>query len=225
MAGGDRPWLLPALSLLCAGLLALAILSADQLSAYMPGNWFTFLGAAVLGLSLLTVAAGVRHAWRRRAEGLPRRALLWAGATVGAAVIGVVSILILIETAQIASVISGADVHLTKPVIDSLPRPPGVKLLDERPGLADTESISEDFKADDLASIVPFYERELSRRGWVEDKTSATTRIVRFTMGDFVLSVGIDPPSSGYTLIVDRLSSTPSPDAASPSPANGAASP
>jgi hypothetical protein len=107
-------------------------------------------------------------------------------------------------------VISGADVHLTRPVIESLPRPTGTTLLDESPGLADTESISEDFTAKDLNSIVPFYETELSKDGWAEDKTSATTPIVRFTKGPYVLSVAIDEVSSGYTLTVDRILTSPS---------------
>jgi hypothetical protein len=57
--------------------------------------------------------------------------------------------------------------------------------------------------------------------GWIEDKVSATTSIVRFTKGEYVLSVAIDPPSSTYTLTVDRpnpsLLGSPS-ASASPSP-------
>jgi hypothetical protein len=124
---------------------------------------------------------------------------------MGAALLAAIAVFGLVENAQIASVISGADVHLTRPVIRSLPRPPGTRLLDEQPGLADTESISEDLTAQDLNSIVPFYEEALVKDGWVEDKTSATTSIVRFAKGAYVLSVAIDPPSSGYTLTVDRV--------------------
>jgi 4-amino-4-deoxy-L-arabinose transferase-like glycosyltransferase len=209
VASSSRPWLLPLLSLICAGTLALALLSADQLSQYMPGAWFELLGVSVLILASLAVVSAIRRAWRRRREGLVRRGALWAGGAAVATLFGLVAIVGLIENAQIASVISGADVRLTKPVIESLPRPPGTKLLDQRPGLEDTESISQDISATDLNSIVPFYERELTKLGWVEDKTSAGTRIVRFTKGDFILSVAIDPPSSGYTLIVDRLPKTP----------------
>jgi hypothetical protein len=202
--------LLPAVSIAYAAAFAAALLAIDQLAENMPGAWFEVLGASTLVLCLLTVGLLLRTAWRRHREGLDRRGLLWVSGAVGAAVLGVVSILGLVENAQIASVISGADVHLTRPVIESLPRPTGTTLLDESPGLADTESISEDFTAKDLNSIVPFYETELGKDGWAEDKTSATTPIVRFTKGPYVLSVAIDEVSSGYTLTVDRILTSPS---------------
>jgi hypothetical protein len=210
----ERALVRPAVSTAYAIAFAAALLAIDQLAEYMPGAWFEVLGAAVLVLCLLTVAVLLRTAWRRHREGLDRRGLLWAAGAAGAAVVGIVASLGLVESAQIASVISGADVHLTRPVIESLARPPGTTLRDEQPGLADTESISEDFAAKDLNSIVAFYEASLGKDGWVEDMTSATTPIVRFTKGPFVLSVAIDQPSSGYTLTVDRILSSPS---ASPS--------
>ncbi len=210
MASHDRPLLVPALSIAYAIAFAAALLAIDQLAEYMPGSWFELLGAAVLVLCGLTVALLLRTAWRRHREGLDRRGLLWVSGAVGASVLGIVAMLGLVENAQIASVISGADVHLTKPVIESLPRPSGATLLDEQPGLADTESISEDFTTRDLSGIVPFYEAELGKDGWVEDRTSATTPIVRFTRGPYVLSVAIDAPSSGYTLTVDRVLTSPS---------------
>jgi hypothetical protein len=153
----------------------------------------------------MTVALLARTAWRRHREGLNRRGLLWVGGAVGAAVLAVVAAFGLIENAQIRSVISGADVHLTRPVIESLPRPPGTRLLDELPGLADTESISQDFTAGELNSIVPFYEAALQKDGWSEDKASATASIVRFSKGLYVLSVAVDPSAGGYTLTVDRV--------------------
>ena len=210
MASLDHALLVPALSIAYAVAFAAALLAIDQLAAYMPGSWIEVLGAAVLVLCVLTVGLLLRTAWRRHRERLDRRSLLWVSGAAGAAVLGIVAILGLVESAQIASVISGADVHLTKPVIDSLARPAGTTLLDESPGLADTESISEDFTAKDLNSIVPFYEAELGKDGWVEDKTSATTPIVRFTKGPYVLSVAIDEISSGYTLTVDRVLTSPS---------------
>jgi hypothetical protein len=202
--------LLPAVSVAYAAAFAAALLAIDQLAENMPGSWFEVLGASTLILCVLTVGLLIRTAWRRHREGLDRRGLLWVSGAVVAAVLGVVSVLGLVENAQIASVISGADVHLTKPVIESLARPAGTTLLDESPGLADTESISEDFTAKDLNSIVPFYETELGKDGWAEDKTSATTPIVRFTKGPYVLSVAIDEASSGYTLTVDRILTSPS---------------
>jgi hypothetical protein len=177
----------------------------EQLADSIPGPWFEMLGAAVLLLSLGTVAVLLRAAWRRHREGLDRRALLWVSAAVGAGLVAVVAGFGLVENAQISSVIGGADVHLTRPVLDALPRPPGTRLLDEQPGLADTESISQDFSAGDLNGIVPFYEAALPKDGWVEDKASATTALVRFSKGTYVLSLALDAPSSGYTLTLDRV--------------------
>jgi DNA-binding transcriptional regulator of glucitol operon len=214
VADSSHRLLQPSLGLACAAAVAVALLAVDQLAENMPGAWFEILAAAVLLLAALAMARFLARAWRRHREGLDRRGALWVGGAVGALLVGVVAALGLFENAQIASVISGADVHLTRPVIEALPRPPGTKLLDETPGLADTESISEDFTATKLSTIVPFYESHLRSDGWVEDTTSAGTSIVRFTRGEYVLSVAIDPPSSGYTLTVDRIAASP---AATPS--------
>ena len=214
VADSSHRLLQPSLALACAATVAVALLAVDQLAENMPGAWFEILAAAVLLLAALAMARFLARAWRRHREGLDRRGALWVGGAVGALLVGVVAALGLFENAQIASVISGADVHLTRPVIEALPRPPGTKLLDETPGLADTESISEDFTATKLSTIVPFYESHLRNDGWVEDTTSAGTSIVRFTRGEYVLSVAIDPPSSGYTLTVDRIAASP---AATPS--------
>ncbi|HEY9287823.1 MAG TPA: hypothetical protein VIT43_07355 [Candidatus Dormibacteraeota bacterium] len=210
----DRPWIYPAVGLTYAGAVALALLSADQLAAYMPGPWFDLLALAVLGFALLTLAILLVNGWRRNREGLRGRALAIAGGALAAGLLALVAIYGLIENASVSAVISGADVRLTKPVMDSLPRPPGTKLFDETPGLQGTESISEDISANNLSTVIPFYARELAKRGWVEDKTSAGTPIVRFSKGDFVLSVAIDPPSSAYTVTVDHIVPTPT---ASPS--------
>jgi hypothetical protein len=221
VASADHPLLIPAVSIAYAATIAAGVLALDQLAEYMPGGWVDVLGAALLVLCVMTIAVWLRAAWRRRRDGLGRRALLWAGGAIGPALLAVFSILVLVQNAQIASEISGADVHLTRPLIESLARPPGTKLIDERPGLADTESISEDFSAPDLSSIVPFYEAELAKDAWVEDKASATTSIVWFTKGFYLLSVAIDTPSSSYTLTVDRvnptLANSPSPSV-SPTP-------
>jgi hypothetical protein len=204
VASGDHRLLVPAVSVASAVTLAAGWLATDQLAAYMPGPWFNLLAASVLVLSLTTVALVLRAAWRRHREGLERRALLWAATAIVPVLLAALAVFSLVESARTASVISGADVHLTRPLIESLPQPPGTKLLDEQPGIADTETISEDFTAQDLNSIVPFYEAYLAKNGWVEDKVSATTSIVRFTKGEYILSVAIDPLSSGYTLTVDR---------------------
>ena len=119
-------------------------------------------------------------------------------------VLATLAIFSLVESAQNASLLSGADTHLTRPVIDALPRPPGTKLVDERPGLADTETIYQDLSATNLNSIVPFYEAQLPKDGWAEDKTSATASIVRFGKGEYILALETNPPST-YTLTVDHV--------------------
>jgi hypothetical protein len=60
-------------------------------------------------------------------------------------------------------------------------------------------------------TVVPFYEDELPKRGWTEDQTSAKTPVVRFTRGEFVLTITIDAGAGGYSLTVDRFAPTPSP--------------
>jgi len=205
VASNDHPLLIPGVSIAYAATIAAGVLAVDQLAEYMPGAWVDVLGAALLLVSVMTIVVWLRAAWRRRRDGLGRRALLWAGGAIGPAVLAVFAVLVLVQNAQIASEISGADVHLTRPLIESLPRPPGTQLVDQRPGLADTESISEDFSAQDLNSIVPFYEAKLAKDAWVEDKASATTSIVRFAKGAFVLALEINSPSGGYILTVDQV--------------------
>jgi len=205
VAGDDHRLLLPVVSVAYAVSIGAALLAFDRLAEYRPGPWLEVLVAAVLVLSVMTIAVLLRAAWRRRREGLGRRALLWAGGAIVPAVLATLAILSLVDSAQNASVISGADTHLTRPVIDSLPRPPGTTLVDERPGLADTETIYQAFTATDLNSIVPYYESHLLKDGWVEDKASATTSIIRFAKGAFVLALEINSPSGGYILTVDHV--------------------
>jgi hypothetical protein len=188
-----------------AALFAIDQLTKDLLGEYLLGPWFEVLDAAVLLLSGMTIVVLLRAGLRRHREGLERRALLWAGGAVVPAVLGAVAIFGLVASAQNASVLSGADTHLTRPVIESLPRPPGTRLVDERPGLADTETIYEAFTATDLNSILPYYEAHLVNDGWVEDKASATTSIVRFAKGAFILALELNAPSSGYILTVDHV--------------------
>jgi len=219
VASDDHPLLLPVVSLAYAGTFAALLLAIGRLAEYMPGPWFELLGTAVILLSLMTIALLLRAAWRRHRERLDRRGLLLAGGALAATLAAAVAVYALVENFQISSMISGADVHLTRPLIDALPRPPGTRLLDEQPGFADTETISQDFSAQDLNSILPYYEAALVKDGWVEDKASATTSMVRFTKGEYVLSVATDSPSSGYTLTLDRPGPSPlGPPSASASP-------
>ena len=204
MASDDHPYLVPVVSVAYAVTLGAALLAIDQLAEYLPGPWFEALGAAVLILSAMTIVVLLRAGLRRHREGLARRALLWAGGAVLPVVLATLAIFSLVESAQNASLLSGADTHLTRPVIDALPRPPGTKLVDERPGLADTETIYQDFTATNLNSIVPFYEARLAKDGWAEDTTSATASIIRFGKGAYILALEISPPST-YTLTVDHV--------------------
>ena len=204
MPSDDHPFLLPVVSLAYALTIGAALVALDQLAQYLPGAWLEVLGTALLLLSVMTIAVLLRAGLRRHREGLERRALLWAGGAIVPAALAALAIFSLVESAQNASLISGADTHLTRPVIDALPRPPGTKLVDERPGLADTETVYQDFTATNLNSIVPFYEAHLSTDGWAEDKASATTSIVRFGKGAYILALEINPPST-YTLTVDHV--------------------
>lgn len=205
MASGDHPLLRPAVSLVYAALLAAALLAIDQIVQFMPGAWFNLLAASVVALSLTAVVILSRTAWRRHREGLDRRAGGWVGAALAAALLGGVAGVELVDSAQLAAQISGADVRVTKPLIESLPRPPGATVLNEQPGLADTESISEDIKAKDLNSVIPFYTVALGKLGWVEDTTSASATSARFVKGTFIVSIDLDPGSGSYGLIVDRI--------------------
>jgi 4-amino-4-deoxy-L-arabinose transferase-like glycosyltransferase len=204
VASQDRPYLVPVVSLAYAVTIGAALLAIDQLAEYLPGPWFEALGAAVLLVCAMTIVVLLRAGLRRHREGLGRRALLWAGGAVVPAVLATLAIFSLVESAQNASLLSGADTHLTRPVIDALPRPPSAKLVDERPGLADTETIYQDFTATNLNSIVPFYEAQLPKDGWAEDTTSATASIVRFGKGEYILALELNPPSA-YTLTVDHV--------------------
>ena len=204
MASQDRPYLVPVVSVAYAVTIGAALLAFDQLAEYLSGAWFEVLGAAVLLVCAMTIVVLLRAGLRRHREGLRRRALLWAGGALIPAVLATLAIFSLVESAQNASLLSGADTHLTRPVIDALPRPPSAKLVDERPGLADTETIYQDFTATNLNSIVPFYEAQLPKDGWAEDKTSATASIVRFGKGEYILALELNPPSA-YTLTVDHV--------------------
>jgi len=204
VASDDHPYLVPVVSVAYAVTLGAALLAIDQLAEYLPGPWFEALGAAVLILSAMTIVVLLRAGLRRHREGLERRALLWAGGAVLPVVLATLAIFSLVESAQNASLLSGADTHLTRPVLYALLRPTSTKLVHERPGLADTETIYQDFTATNLNSIVPFYEARLAKDGWAEDTTSATASIIRFGKGAYILALEISPPST-YTLTVDHV--------------------
>jgi len=205
VASGDHPLLLPAVSIVYALLIAATLLAFAELVQFMPGAWFNLLAGSVLALSVSTVVILLRAAWRRHREGLDRRAVGWVAGTLAVALLGGVAGVELLDSAQLAAQISGADVHLTKPLIESLPRPPGAAVLSEQPGLADTESISEEIRAANLNAVIPFYKAQLNKSGWIEDTTSASTTSARFVKGTFILSIDLDPASGSYALTVDHI--------------------
>jgi hypothetical protein len=202
--------------------LGAAIIAVDQLSLQAEGPWFELLGGALLLASVVTTWRLVRTGWRLHREGLNRRGLLWGAAALVTVLLGVSAVYALIQTASFASVISGADVHLTRPVLRSLPPPPGAIPRSERPGLSGTESVSEDYRVGDLATVIPFYERSLAAAGWAEDRSTVGTGLVRFVKGAYLVSVAPDQPRGpgDFTITVDRVN----PDLVSPT-ASASASP
>jgi amino acid transporter len=204
VATDDPRFLVPVVSVAYAVTIGAGLVAFQKLAENVPGVWLEVLSGALLVLALMTLTVLARAALRRRREGLSRRALLWGGSAILPAALAALALFSLVESIQNASVLSGADVHLTRPVIESLPRPPGTNLIDQRPGLADTETIYQELTAQDLDSVIPYYETQLTKDGWVEDKASATTDIVRFAKGAFILAVEITRPS-GYTLTVDHV--------------------
>jgi len=215
----DPSFLIPAIGLFYAVTLGIIAIAVDQLVTQVEGPWFNVLGAAVLLVALATTWLLLRTGWRRHREGLDRRAALWGAGAIATVLLSLVTVYALVETASFNSVISGADVHLTRPVLQSLPRPAGAKLGDERPGLAGTESVSDVFTTGDLAAVIPFYQTALGRSGWVVDPTTAGTSAVRFSKGAYVVTVEPDQPTGAgaFTVTVDRLTpdllGSPSPSA------------
>lgn len=208
VADREPGYLVPAIAVFYALALGTIWLAIDRLLTQVEGPWFEVLGGAVILTSLVSTCLMLRAGWRRHCEHLNRRGALWGTGALATVLLSLVAIYALVQTASFASVISGADVHLTRPVLQSLPRPAGTKLLDERPGLAGTESVTDDFSTSNLAAVVPFYEAALAKSGWVEDKTTAGTLLVRFSKDFYVVTVAPDQPNGAgnFAVTVDRLS-------------------
>lgn len=215
----DSSFLIPAIGLFYAVTLGIIAIAVDQLVTQVEGPWFNLLGGAVLLVALATTWLLLRTGWRRHREALDRRAALWGAGAIATVLLSLVTVYALVETASFNSVISGADVHLTRPILDSLPRPPGAKLLDERPGLAGTESMSGDFSSNDLAGVIPFYTTALEASGWLADSSTAGTGGAGFFKGLYRITVVPDQPTGqgDFSVIVDHLTQdltgSPSPSA------------
>jgi len=208
VAGREPGHLVPAIGVFYALAFGTIGLALDRLLTQVEGPWFEVLGGAVILTSLVSTCLLLRAGWRRHRENLNRRAALWGTGALVTVMLSLLAIYVVIQTASFASVIAGADVHLTRPVLQSLPRPAGAKLLDEQPGLAGTESVSDDFNISDLAAVVPFYEAALAKTGWVEDKTTAGSLLVRFSKDLYLVTVAPDQASGAghFAVTVDRLS-------------------
>jgi hypothetical protein len=185
------------------------------------GPWLEAIGALVTVLMLLTAGLFAMNGWRRYREGLRGQGAGWGIGTVLFLGLAGLAAYIAVTAAQVGPYISGADVHLTRPVLGGLPRPPGAKLTAERPGPADTESISDEFTTPHLEQVQPFYESNLKRLGWVEDAQSETG-LLRFERGQFVVTVLVitagQPHGAGdYAVTVDRNTSPAASGSSSPS--------
>ena len=216
VATREPSYLAPVTGILYALGFGATALALDQLVNQVEGPWFELLGGALILISVMGTWMLLRAAWRRHRENLNRRAASWGLGAIAAALLSPAAIYVLVQTASFASVISGADIHLTRPVLQSLPHPPGAKLLNERPGLEGTESITDRFSTGDLAAVVPFYESALVKSGWAEDKSTAGTLLVQFLKGSYLVTVAPDQPTGAgaFAVTVDRLS----PNLLSPSP-------
>ncbi len=203
---------LPALALGYAGSFGALLFALEQIVvAQAEGPWVELAGAGALGLAALTAGRLAVTAVRRLREGLTRRAAAWGAAAVGAALLGALAAFVLVVAAQVGPIITGADVHLTRPVMRSLPRPPQAVALRELPGPAGTESLSQDFRISDLSGLAPFYREALGQAGWKEDASRGGSSLLRFTRAEFTVTVLVDLPQDGaatgpgeFTVIVDR---------------------
>lgn len=215
VATRERWFTVPSVGVFYAVMLGACVFAIDQLVQQTDGPWFEGLGGALLLASAVTTWRFGRAGWRRHREGLERRALLWGAGALGSVLLGLTAIYVIDQTSSFAAVISGADVRLTRPVLRSLPRPPGATLRAESRGLAGTESISDDFSTGNLAMVIPFYERSLARAGWTEDRATVGTGLVHFVKGSSLVTVAPDQPTGAgdFTITVDRIN----PDLLSPS--------
>jgi hypothetical protein len=216
----------PSLAVAYGLLLAAFGFGLDQLAVIQSeGPWLEVIGAAVLGGSLLTAGIFAATAWRRRREGLRRRAMAWAAAATLSGLVGSLAVLFVVSAIQVSQLLNGADVHLTRPVLESLPRPADATPVAERPGAAGTESAYQDLKTNHLEQVPGFYRSALAEVGWTEE-SSSVEGLLRFRQGDFVTTVllatigGARSGPGQYTVTVDRIpEQRPSPSQVpSPSP-------
>jgi len=181
--------------------------AAELANAETAGPWLDAVGAAVLGLALLSTVLLVRTALIRRREHLTRRAWGWTGAAAATSLVGLAAVLFLATVLPVEPTLSGAAVRATRPVLHSLPVPPQASLVSERPGPAGTESIVAEYRVPDLSQVAAFYRRALPESGWTSQDATPSDVLLRYQKGEFVAIVVIDPSTGNtdYTVTVDRV--------------------
>ena len=168
-----------------AAVLGLLVLAVDQVAVTDTQEpWLQLAGAAIVAGCLLTAGFFAWTAWQRHRDGLEQRVVLWGLGAAGTAALAALSLYVLVQLVDVLSLVSGADVHLTKPQIE----------VNEQPGPAQTETIYETFRVKDLAQVATFYRTALPQRGWTEeagDPTGAARvgQTLNFDKGRFVTSV------------------------------------
>lgn len=167
--------------------------------------------ASLVGMAAVAAIHLAASAWQRSREGLRRPALGRGLAAAAAAVVCALALSLLSVLTRLP-LPGGADVHTTRPVLEGLPRPQDAVVLRERSGLAQTESITYEFKTSHLEAVAPFYRQSLPPAGWAEAGNRPGLQLV-FTRGDFIVTVvseGTDPaaePSGDgrFSVTVDHI--------------------
>lgn len=207
-----------------AGLVGALLLAVDQAAAaaYSQAPWLQVAGAALVFGSVLSGVIFAWTAWRRRREGAAERALLWGVAGIGATLLGAMSLYVAALLVNSNSLLYGADIRLTRPVIDGLPRLPGAVLVGEYPGNVLGETINQVFRVSDLSQVAPFYRGALPGAGWKEETATVPSALpgveVDFDKGQFVVSITMDKASGTGEFRVSVAHIPPEPPA-NPSPA------
>lgn len=185
---------------------ALLLAAAELFNAEASGPWLDVVGAAVLGLALLSTVLLIRTALLRRRERLTHRAWGWSAAAAATALVGLAALLFLATVLPVEPTFSGADVRAARPVLHSLPVPPRARLVSERPGPAGTESIVADYRVPDLSQVAAFYRGALPESGWTSLDATPSDVLLRYQKGEFAAIVVIDPTTGNtdYTVTVDR---------------------
>jgi hypothetical protein len=203
-----------------AALASILVLAVEQVRSGAEGPWIEIGSSAAAAIFLLTAGLLIATALRRRREGLSRRAYGWGVGAAWALFAAALAVEVVVQAVQLRATLSGADVHLTAPMLHALPRPPGATLVDERPGPSGTQSITDDLHLADLASAPALYRSALPGAGWIEDSASTDLDLLRFHRGQFDVSILLDvngaaPPHQpgDYAVTVDQA---PPPVSSSP---------